>query len=221
MAIISYSALDQILCDAEFAFRYAEENYALLRNRKPCFTLYGPETIGIGAANPSHLTKDADRYLQQKTRRKNFTTYEFDCNFRLLCNKHIENKHLVESIYYFFELNGIIYARSFLGESSHPYTRTIDCIKFIDDRPVFYAQASPSMLYIELYDLLEEGQTNRFSVTSIHYFPTRAYSEEGIPLSKHSPIGSKSSPTSMCCFEKQMPMLDFSDYFMGNYKPNI
>ena len=212
MYAISYSVLDQILHGALEAFQYAQNQYDELSKREIFYTLYGPEAYGIGAASPSHLVSTRERKLSPKTKRKAYTVYELDINYKLLCNR-IVDAGAIDCSYYHFELNDVRYAVSFLGLNNQIYTNVIHCLKLENGRPLFYAEASPSMLYVEFYEPQLRNGTLKNMVTSCWYYPNRSVSERGIPLSRTAPIGEINSPVTVEFYEMVLPDIDFTQWF--------
>lgn len=205
MISVSYSELDKIISDAILAFDYAQLNLDKLKQRQVFCTLYGAHSLGIGAASPSKLTSIRERKLSKSTRRRVYTVYELDAKNQVICNRIVDNGK-IHCSHYHFELDGIRYARSFFGESDEFYTDVVHCMKFCGTAPLFYAEASPSMLYIEYYERKPEGGV---FVTCYSYFPKRKLSEKGIPISREAPFGAPDSPVTVTCYEDVLPNLDF------------
>ena len=212
MAELTYDDLDNIIHDALVAFEFAEHNFDKLSNRPVACKLFGPDAHGIGAVCPSHLVSDKARKLTVSTRRNSYIAYELDDNHQILSNRIVDDG-VVDCSYYHFELNGIHYARGFGGNENTFYTNVVYCLKYENQTPLFYAEASPSFLYIEFYQTREATESRQCFVTSYLYHPKRKYSEIGVLLSRESPLGAANSPVKISTFMKKMPDVDFAKFF--------
>lgn len=213
MITVTYTELDGILSNSLKAFSYAEDNYFELKGRQVFYTLYGAKSLDIGAVSPSSLTSARERNLTKTTKRKTYTVYELDQDYQIMCNRIVRDGTTQYS-YLHFELEGIRYARAFFGDSNKFYTNVVHCLKYSEHGLVYYAQASPSMLYIEFYEMLHEGDRNDVIVTSYLYYPNRTRSEVGTPISRNAPLGATESPVAVSCYEDTLPNTDFSQWFI-------
>lgn len=213
MISVTYTELDEILSNSLKAFSYAEDNYNALKERQVFHTLYGAKSLDIGAASPSSLTSARERNLTKATKRKTYTVYELDQDYQIMCNRIIRNG-ITQYSYLHFELEGIRYARAFFGDGNVFYTNVVHCQKYSEKGLVYYAQASPSMLYIEFYEMLHEGDGKDVIVTAYLYYPNRTRSEIGTPISRNAPLGAPDSPVTVSCYEDTLPNTDFSKWFI-------
>ncbi len=212
MIELTYDDLDCFLQDALDAFNYAELNFDSLCNRPVAYTLFGPDTHGIGAASPSHLVADKERKLALKTRRRSYTKYELDNEFQLLSNRIVDNGS-IDCSYYHFDLNGVHYARGFSGIGNTFYTDVVYCLKVENQMPIFYAEASPSFLYIEFYSYRKDSRSDEAVVTSYMYYPNRKSSDSNGLLSRDFHIADQNSPISISSYSTIIPNICFSRFF--------
>lgn len=210
MDILSYSELDKMILDARFAYAYAEEHFEELKARPACYTLYGPDAYGIGAAAPAKCTKSKERVLRKNTSRKKFTVYELDENYNVLCSRIIENYSNIHCTYLHFELGDVHYARPFLHNENIFYADIVHAVKFADGKPVYYAESSCSHLVAEFYEYISD---DKMIVTAYAYHPHRKFTTSGIPISKDASVGAPNSSAHIFCAEESVRYIDFSRWF--------
>lgn len=213
MIHLNYSDMDRTMTDAAAAYEYAKEHFEELRNRPISYTLFGPDTYGIGAACPT-ITKDRARKLQKRTRCKKYLVYSLDENYRVLSTRHQDNTGNIECTLYHFELNGIQYAPCFYKDTDGFYPAPMRCLKMDGKQPVFYAEASSSVLFVELYEPISQSDKNKVLACEYFYYPTRMYSKEGFPIDRDAPYNSPNSPVTFSCCEKTLPNIDFTKWFV-------
>lgn len=191
-----YKEFHQILecgCDA---FDYGETHFEELMNREVVHRLYGAPAYGPGAAFPSRqLTRDSTRILKSKNRRrKNYTEYCFDTNWDLLYSRYYGDGGLDCTVLHYW-IDGINYSRFFLGDSAAFYKYEIFSVMFDDKQPVRCTLSSRTRVYVEYYEDRPDDATHTLKdFTWYNYYPSRQFSEKGIPLTKEAPFGSPNSP---------------------------
>lgn len=212
MKIQEYSQLDKIIANGHYAFNYAWDHYEDLNSRKSVYTLYGPHTLNIGAASPSHLsgTKGARR-LAPSTRRTAYTVYELDENYQPLRVRHI-NRFGIDCTYHLFLVDGIVCARPFFRDEKAFYKNEICLLSFSKGKPSSFAIVSSNSLSLETYDYIDAG---KIMVTSYLYFPNSLITTSGVPMSWDSPFGAPESPVKMGTMEREFEYIEFSSWFPG------
>lgn len=211
MIKIGYPEMYELIKKGCTAFDYARDHYEELNARPTVHELFGPPSHGLGALAAGHLTPPKERLLKRKTRRKKYVIYELDEAFRVIRIKHIGKEGKVQCTYHLFELDGIVYARAFLGETNRFYTHKTHAIKYSGGQPLYYAQTSPNYLCIDLY---EYPCSNRVKTTCYLFLPASKNTAAGVPVCWEAPLGSNNSPVTLDYFEEEYHYLDFEKLCM-------
>ena len=152
----TYDELQALIDKGCAAMQYTLDHYEELAAREAVYTLYGPFENFLGAVSPCSLMKESKRKLSVKNRRKTYTIYEFDKDFRpIRIGGVIPNT--IRTVYHLFELDGVTYGCDFFAESNKIADRRVVAYKLVDGKPVFYAHTDPYGLYCEFYEDPSEG----------------------------------------------------------------
>lgn len=206
MIKIGYPEMYELINKGCTAFDYAQAHYAELNARPAVYTLFGPPSHGLGALAAGHMTPHKERLLQRKTRRKKYVIYELDEAFRVIRIKHVCKEGKVQCTYHLFELDGIVYARSFLGETNSFYTSKMYAIKYSDGQPLYYAQTMRNYLCVDFY---EYPCYNQVHTTCYVFLPANKYTSTGLPVCWEAPFGANNSPVTLDYCEEEYHCLDF------------
>ena len=188
-----YEAFQKIAEDSQMAYEYAETHYEELMRRNVSHILYGPPSYGPGAGFPSRrLTKDHERILKPKTRRKVFKAYYFDSNWDLLYIQDFGEKGLSCTLLHFW-IGNTNYARYFLRDTNDFYSTIVFSTHYDGAKPIYCAFADPCRIYAEYFHHKNE---ELIEYSWYDYYPNRKLSEKGTPLTKEAPFGAEDSPVS-------------------------
>ena len=205
MVNISICELDQIIMEGQIAYQYAWEHYDELFARKPAHVLYGPLSHFLGAASPSHTTSPKERVLKNTLRRKDYSAYELDKDYRIIKNYRMLNKK-IDAHYLHFQLNGVHYARGFyLGiKKDWENNQLLHAIRYINGIPQYYAVIDDHLVIAEFYEYVSDA---KMLVTTYYYRPKNKHvpqntaSASGMPLLHYD------------CVERTPQSIDFRRFF--------
>ena len=207
---IDINGLQQLIEKGKLAKQYALDHYEELVARKHTYTLFGPYTYGIGASRPTKPTPKHARKLQRSTRRKDFLVYELDENYKVLRTKAVINHSYIDCIYHHFEMGGITYAYPFDGTTKKVFTDTVSAIKFLNNKPIFYAETGENSMFAQFYEYISP---EKMVFTEYWYTPTSRYSLQGYSTDPSAPVGALNSPAARICTEETPEYIDFSRWF--------
>lgn len=201
-----YKDMESMIQRGLVAYDYAWLHYDELNARASCYALFGPPSNHLGVMAAGHLTPSRERKVQATTRRKRYTKYELDENFRVIRIKHIKDYTTVVCTYHLFELDGVTYARAFLGEEKIPYTQQAFAIKHTDGRPDYFAITQKNYLCVDFYEYPKKDlvQTNCYL-----YLPGGELSLPQYKLSWDVPFGTQNSPVTLDHSEEVYHHIDF------------
>lgn len=206
---VSVEDLHKLLLAGRSASQYAIAHYDQLAARQCAHTLYGPECHALGASVPSSLTPVRARMLLSKTRRKNHVIYELDDSYDVIRTVHMLDYSNVDCTYHHFHLNGVHYAYPFRGSGKQMYNDEIAAIKYVDNKPFYYALISKNLLFIQFYEHLG---AETMMVSTYRYWPTAEYSQYGYPIDKNAPIGAPNSCVQRHCREEPFVSINFAEW---------
>lgn len=208
---IGIEELHKLFLEARAAAAYARDHYEAFASREHSYTLYGPDAYDLGASVPCSLTSPRARKLMKATRRKNHLIYELDSDYKVLRTVRMIDYTRPDCTFHHFELDGIHYAYPFRGRDSRLYNDKITVLKYDQNRPVYYAIVSNSLLFSQFY---EYPAPDQMIVSTYRYFPTAKTTLYGLPVDWNAPIGAKNSPVQRHCTEETPVDTDFSKWFV-------
>lgn len=206
---ITIEELEQLLQDGRRALQYAWEHYDELISRETIYTLYGPHHYGIDAGIPGKFIPQRVRKLSKQTRRKNYTTYELDSAYQLLCTTPIREHTIIDCVYYCFMLDGVQYACSFCNNEKKLFRDEVIAIKYEDNRPQWYAFLRSRSLIINYFDY---SSPEKMNVSAYSYSPDSKYTMHGCLTDLNAPIGALNSPVNWGQWEEDIAYTDFSSW---------
>ena len=115
---------------------------------------------------------------------------------------------VVNCTHHIFQLNGITYSRSFLGERKCMYNDGTFAIRYHDGRPNSFAITKKNYLYIECY---EYPQQDIVRSTCYLYLPGWETTRPEYRRSRDVPMGAEGSPVIIETFEEPYQHFDLLD----------
>ncbi len=209
MIELTLDDLKQLLLDGRRARQYAWEHYEELAAREATYTLYGPYAYETGAAIPGSYTPKRARNLTQKTRRKKYTTYELDHEYRPLRVTQVLDSEDTNT-FHFFELDGIQYACPFWPNKKKEGCGHVVAVGYKDGKPYYYAFLSENVLFVRFCEYIAQGKA---LMTEYGYHPVSKYTVHGYPTDPEAPIGALNSAAYRVCWEEEPAYTDFSQFF--------
>ncbi len=215
-----YSEWEQILRDSEYAYSYAEAHFDELMARPVAHVLYGPDSYGMGAGQPSQrMVPYKERILRDKTRRKRFWAYYLDSNWNLLyCREMVETNRIMSTVINFW-IDDTNYARWFFEDRNAFYMSEVFSVQYQSGTPVRFAMACRDCrVYVEYLQSISGDQDEPLTICNwFDYYPTRTVDRDGTVLSKDAPFGAKNSPVKMGKEVFRTIDMDFSHWNNGSY----
>ena len=208
MIDLTLEDLKQFLLDGRRARQYAWEHYEELAAREATYTLYGPYAYLTGAALPGSYIPKRARNLTLKTRRKKYTTYELDHEYRPLRVTQVLDSEDTNT-FHFFELDGIQYACPFWPNKKKEGCGNVVAVRYKDGKPYYYAFLSENVLFVRFCEYVSQG---RAIMTEYGYNPVSEYTLHGYPTNTDAPINALDSDVQRVCWEEEPMFTDFSQW---------
>lgn len=205
-----YEELHELIEKGKRAKAYAWEHYEELAAREAVYTLYGPSSVYMGAASPSHLIQANVRKLTHKTRRNQYLKYELDQDYRVI-RVISKNPHKYwDYIHHVFELDGVTYGCPFKVIEKRFADTCIEAIYISEGKPRYYAQTTENSIFCEFYEYPTEDSRRNTGYLYSKKCQTTSYQ---MKPNWDAPFGAPDSPVSVHCYESTPWDLDFSKYF--------
>ena len=207
---IDIAGLEKLMQAGHAAEEYAWNHYDELIARKHSYTLYGPNSYGIGASIPGKIVPRNARKLTKKTRRKDYTVYELDEDFKVLRTIAVLDYTKIDVTFHHFEMNGVTYAVPFYGNQKEMGGSDTFALQFADNRPIYCGIIGGRSIAAQFYEYQSDS---KMIVTSYGYWPVSKFSRHGYPVDPSAPIGSLNSPADRGVSEESIEYIEFSRWF--------
>ena len=207
---IDFDGLDNLMKKAQEGVKYALDHYEELAAREHAHVLYGTLEAPLGACVPSNLVPRSCRTLRKTTRRKEYTIYQLDKEFRVVRSIDMIKYSKVDEVCHHFELNDLIFAYCFHSGEHIKFNDRIFAYKFKDTKPVFFMDSRKHYLYVEFCEYVS---ADKMIVTSYSYWPNSEYTQFGYKADRNAPLGALNSPVQWSCREETPAYIDFSHWF--------
>ena len=186
MGAIGYSDFYDLIEKGKRARNYAHIHYDELAKRPAAHILYGPSTNFLGGMVPIRSKSPKPHLLATHTRRKSYTAYELDEDYKVIRVKHFRNS-VLDCTYHLFEIDGITYAQPFFGDQNIPYPQATMAIQYADGHPACHAMTKGNhYLYAEFYDYPDPNTVH----ADLYLFIPEGTVAPGVPKNFESPFGS-------------------------------
>ena len=209
---IDIAGLEKLMQAGHAAEEYAWNHYDELIARKHSYTLYGSSGHGIGASIPGKFVPRSARKLTKKTRRKDYTVYELDEEFKVLRTIAVLDYTKIDVTYHHFEIDGVTYAVPFSGNQKGICASDTIALQFADNRPIYCGMTKIRSRYI-VAQFYEYQSDSKMIVTSYGYWPASKFSRHGYPVDPSAPIGALNSPADRGVSEESIEYIEFSRWF--------
>ena len=206
---IDIDGLELLMSKGQEGLKYAWEHYDDLAARQHSYVLYGAIEQPLGACIPSNLVPRSCRTLRKKTRRKEYTIYQLDENFRVVRTIDMFNYSRVDDVCHHFVLDDMVFACSFKWGEKKKFDDRIYAYKFKDGKPIFFMDSRKSYLYVEFCEYVS---ADKMIVTSYSYWPNSEYTQFGYKADRNAPLGALNSPVQWSCREEIPAYIDFSHW---------
>ena len=209
MIDLTLEDLKQLLLDGRRARQYAWDHYEELVARKAVYTLYGPYAYGTGAAIPWGYTPKRARNLTLKTRRKKYTVYELDSEYKLLRTRDVFNL-VRDYTYECFELDGIQYACPFVFNQKEEGHGNVIALGCKDGKPYYSGFLAHNVVFAHFFEYISP---EKVLITEYAYNPVSKYTLHGYLTDPDAPIGALNAAANRLCWEEEPMYTDFSQWF--------
>ena len=201
MREIGYNDFYDLMEKGRLARNYALMHYDELASRPAAHIWYGPSSYFLGGMVPirSKSAKALEAYsVTTSTRRKSYTAYELDENYKIIRVKHVR-KSVLDCTYHLFEIDGITYGQPFFRDQNKPYPQATMAIQYANGHPAYQAMTSGNhYLYAEFYDYPDPNTVH----ADLYLFIPEGTVAPGVPKNHDAPFGAWDSPVTLDSYEQ-------------------